>query len=443
MVNNKQFSNKELAKKLGILSTLTSLSVAGLLFIGSDPNRFNNEEYATEQTTLLSKISADDDKSSSAKKNPTSLTDAELEKPENYPYWLQYWGPWAQKFHGIGTGGEKYSGTFSNWGCVVTSTAIQAARSGVKKAQNGSSFNPGSMTDGYGEPYNAQNIYKFTDEKGEKGTINRGAWPGGGPISAAQALEECKKIASAGNYPEIRVDGGGGGAGHTVAYWKAGDGKPLVYDPSRGYYGDTVKGWYWVTPIEMKGAGIKKFSEDSPGPDGGSDGSTSSDSDSSSDSKGNSDGVNKIKPIFNPFKTPTVKVLPADANDDVNNPMDNKAMLAIQDGLGPTILSYFRVFMTLMIYVYIAIGIIGVLMKLADMYFGGILSLGINKSGGFSNIIAPNGNIMGIGGNRTDEIVKDFIIKYGIISSVLMLVASGSLSKLVAVIIGAFARLTT
>ena len=434
MVNNKQFSNKELAKKLGILSTLTSLGVAGLLFIGSDPNRFNNEEYATEQTTLLSKISADDDKSSSAKKNPTSLTDAELEKPENYPYWLQYWGPWAQSYGGKGTGGAKYGPPgFDNVGCVVTTTAIQAARSGVKKSASGASFNPGAMTS---DP-NAINLYKFTDTKGEQGTINRGVWPGGGPISAAQALEECKKIASAGNYPEIRVNGG-----HTVAYWKAGDGKPLVYDPSRGYYGDTVESYNFVTAIEMKGAGIKKFSEDSPGPDGGSDGSTSSDSDSSSDSKGNS-GVNKIKPIFNPFKTPTVKVLPADANDDVNNPMDNKAMLAIQDGLGPTILSYFRVFMTLMIYVYIAIGIIGVLMKLADMYFGGILSLGINKSGGFSNIIAPNGNIMGIGGNKTDEIVKDFIIKYGIISSVLMLVASGSLSKLVAVIIGAFARLTT
>lgn len=410
------------------------------IYVSGHIDQLNSVESAN--TSYLSRIVHADDKkdsssdSGSSKKNPTSLSDAELEKPENYPYWLQYWGPWAQSYGGKGSGGEKYGPPgYANVGCVVTTTAIQAARSGVKKNQSGAAFNPGAMTK---DPL-ALNLYKFTDTDGKQGTITRGAWPGGGSLSASQALEECKKIASAGNYPEIRVNGGE----HTVAYWKAGDGKPLVYDPSRGFYGDTVKNYSWVTAIEMKGAGIKKFSEDSPGPDGGSDGSTSSDSDSSTSKGGSSGSKDTIKPIFNPFKTPTVKTLPADANDDANNPFDNKAMLAIQDGIAPTLLTWFRVFVTFLIYAYIALGIFGVLMKLADGYLGGIISAGVSRSGSMKDFISPGGELFGISGNNANEIVKSFLIKYGIISSVLMLVASGSLSKLVALIIGAFARIPT
>lgn len=315
--------------------------------------------------------------------NPTSVAMDTYTKHTSYPLWLQYWGPWATNFGGKGHGGTNWGG--GNLGCVSTSMAIQAARGGATKTTDGKEWNPlgTPMVNGA-----TQNTYKT----GNGLTITRDMKTGGGvgaghTMSDKEALAEAQKIASRGDYPLIRMNQDG----HTVAYWKAGNGKPLFYDPARQSYGNYAKGPInYVGAMTVKGKGAKKFNPNDPGPNNASGGdSSSSDKDSSKDSNSNQPA---IKPIFNPFYSPTVHVLPADQNGDQTQ--TGAQVMAYADGATPSVLAAMRTIVYLTTWIYTAAIIVITLFALADYQSGFLLSDKLKLNTGnstFRKLLFPGG----------------------------------------------------
>lgn len=386
--------------------------------------------------------------------NPTTLSDTELSKPSSYPYWLQYWGPWATEFGGKGHGGDNWGPPGGNEGCVATAIAITMARGGVTKAADGSEFNPKSNQESNHGGVAGLNSYKT----GDKGTITRdpkigstnGGY-GGDPttISDQDALDKCKKIADSGNYPLIRCNNNG----HTVSYWKPSqDGKrPLWYDPARGANYSAVKNLTYVGQMD-KGE-MNKYQIGSPGPVGGPDGtngnasSQSGDSSEASTNNGSQQaqtGGADIKPIWNPFYTPMLHQVPADQVDqDPDNP-SRAQLLQMADGIGPNVLTWLRAIMVVLIYFYAAITIFGSLVKIVDTGLGsyGEDYLNNHMNDGFAkSLLMPNGAFLGIEGFTVKEIFMSAVKRFLPIAIVLLLIASGTVSRLISLGIDVFMKI--
>lgn len=454
---------KRTKDSLMIISSL-SVFLVGIFFLfkqcgfllNYNPHRVvSNSNVSVRQTMLAS---ADD---TSSNQNPTSISQDKIAKPDQYNNWVQYYGPWADLFGGTAgsqNGTSKWGPQNSNnVGCVATAIAIQMARGGVKKAANGQEFNPKTNQESNGctQNYNPQTQSGngpngLTSYKtGDKGTVKRdpriGDSNGDGTfgddnhtISDKEALAQCKKIADAGDYPLLRVNGDQ----HTVAFYKAGDNKPLYYDPARSYQGATVKKINYVGAMQKGQLGA--FSYDSKAPNGGSGSSdNSSNSSSSSSTSGSSNnssqnaqtGGSDIKPIFNPFRTPTIKQKTAD-NINGNDQESRTELLQVADGIGPQVLAFVRSFMIVMIYVYMMLITIGSLVKLADYFLGGIIVDSMNKhmySDSFaSKVLMPKGEFLGISGYRPREIILNAIGRFLPIFIVLLFVATGTFSRIIA-----------
>ena len=437
-------------------SIITASAAAGLLIVNTPKGLFSNNPHQvikSNNSSLKGALYASADNSGKTD-NPTSLSDSQLSKPDAYPYWLQYWGPWATMFGGKGTGGDNWEPPSDNEGCVATSLAITMARGGVKKAADGSDFNPGTnqKSNGQNGP-EGLNSYKT----GDKGTITRdpkigstnGGF-GGDPtqLSSSDALAQCKKIADAGNYPLLRCNNNQ----HTVSYWKPSqDGKrPLWYDPARGANFSAVKSITYVG--QMNKGQMNKFQIGSPGPVGGPDGtngnlsgngSSNGEDDGSTNNSSAQVGGAEIKPIFNPFYTPVLKNTPADQiGKDPASP--NRAqLLQVADGFLPFTLTILRQFMLVMIYFFAMLVIVGGLVKTADYWFGGIISDKMSEhigDGFVSSLIMPNGELFGISGFKPNEIWIGAIKKFLPIFIVLVLICSGTISRLIATGINIFMK---
>lgn len=438
----------------------------GSIFLSFGVSRFTSflkqnphDVIAKPQVTLKQTMNASADNNSS-NKNPTSISQDQIKKPENYPNWVQYYGPWADLFGGTAgskNGTDKWGPTnTNNVGCVATAIAIQMARGGVKKAANGEDFNPGSnqKSNGCTQNYNPQTQSGngpngLTSYKtGDKGTVTRdpkiGDSNGDGAfgddnhkISDKDALAQCKKIADAGDYPLLRVNGDQ----HTVAFWKAGDGKPLYYDPARNYQGATVKSINYVGA--MKKGQLGAFDYNSPAPNGGSGSSSNSNDSSSSGQQQSSNSSNQnaqtggadIKPVFNPFRTPVLKEKTAD-NINGENQASRAETLQAADGIGPFVLSVIREFMIVMIYVYVMLITLGSLIKISDYFLGGVITDAIQNHTTTDSLaqklFLPNGEILGIGGYQPREIVLNALGRFLPIFIVLLLIASGTFSRIIA-----------
>lgn len=445
-------------------SIITASAAAGLLVVNTPKGLFSNNPHQViknNNSSLKGALYASADNSGKTD-NPTSLSDDQLSKPDAYPYWLQYWGPWAQFFGNNGTAAKGTGG--DNWGpkgpenvgCVATSIAIAMAKGGVKKAGNGSDFNPGSNQESNGgkNPY-GQISYKT----GDKGTITRDpkigdCSPSGNgatvntQLSSSDALAQCKKIADSGNYPLIRCNNNQ----HTVFFWKPSqDGKsPLFFDPARGKNFSAVKSFTYVG--QMNKGQMNKFQIGGPGPVGGPNGTSGNLSGNNNGEGDNSTGGGstqsqtggaEIKPIFNPFYTPVLKNTPADQiGKDPASP--NRAqLLQVADGFLPFALTILRQFMLVMIYFFAMLVIVGGLVKTADYWFGGIISDKMSEhigDGFASSLIMPNGELFGISGFKPNEIWIGAIKKFLPIFIVLVLICSGTISRLIAIGINIFMK---
>lgn len=457
-----KFKSKLKSKDFKIGASVVLLASASAFAIFKTPSNLITNPHqvikSSKSSSLKGALYASADNNGKTN-NPTTLSDTELSKPSSYPYWLQYWGPWATEFGGKGTGGDNWKPPGGNGGCVATALAIQMARGGVKKAADNSDFNPKSNQDSNhaaqqtGCAYAGLNSYKT----GDKGTITRdpkvgstnGSY-GGDPteISPQDALDKCKKIADAGNYPLIRCNHNG----HTVAYWKPSqDGKkPLWYDPARGANYSAVQNLTYVGQMD-KGQ-MSKFQIGSPGPVGGPDGTngnaSSQSGDSSEASTDNSEqaqtGGADIKPIWNPFYTPMLHQVPADqVNQDPDNPT-RAQLLQLADGIGPEVLSWIRAIMVVLIYFYSAIVIFGSLVKIVDTGFGsyGEDYLNSHMNDGFAkSFLMPNGSFLGIEGFTVKEIFMSAVKRFLPIAIVLLLIASGTVSRLISLGLDIFMKL--
>lgn len=351
--------------KLPKLAIVSMMSVAMLGSIGTSiiSSQSNNAIIAHAKDKNKSKSSNSSDSTSGGTQNPTEVPMDTYTKHTSYPFWLQYWGPWASNFGGSGHGGKNYGG--GNVGCVSTSMAIQAARGGATKRPGGGEWNP------LGTPM-VGGATQMSYKTGNGLTVTRGSSASGGgsgkaAMSNAEALKEAQKIASRGDFPILRTNNDG----HTVAYWKAGNGIPLVYDPARNSSGQWAKFPANVVDyVRVSGKGAKKFNPNDPGPDNASAGSSDSNSDSNKDSS--TSNQPKIKPVFNPFYSPTVHVLPADQTG--NQTMTGAQIMQFADSETPAMVNFLRTVAYLLTFLYPAIIIICTLIAIVDEMSGGLIA---------------------------------------------------------------------
>lgn len=442
-VKRKKHSFKEWAKFIitgVVIATGLGFLVNGNVNLLKNPNQITSVTKVGNMKDTINSMHAFADDNSNGKGNPTTIPDSKLAHPDEYPNWVQFWGPWADEFGGHGAGGAHWGDTcgMANEGCFATALAIQLARGGATKDSKNNEMNPGNNWKD--NPHGARGAVGTTTFPTNRGTIKEDPQAGTQAhvtISAGQALSECKKIADAGNYPLIRVNNGG----HTVAYWKPGQNAPQFYDPARGYYGTAVKSYTAVGALY--GGSLKKFDPNSPGPNGGAD--TSVGNDSNSDGSGGSDDSSSsnaqegaaIKPIFNPFRTPSLKSLPADqiGNGGSNAPTASKAELyQIADGFGPTVLTWCRYACYGGIYLFAFITVVGMGAQLVNIWFGGAFDNWIwNHSGGVAGeFFFPGGTILGIEGDTPFEVLKSATLKFLPITVVLLFGVSGVYSRLIA-----------
>lgn len=359
--------------------------------------------------------------------------------------WHQTDMPWATNFGGTTPG--------QNYGCYVTSTAIQAARSGITKKNDGSAFNPSVYNTGYGgSPVSGKDDSgkSYTFAKKVDYPSSHADFQSATAMGAGAAEKALKAITKQGLYPIIHVDAASGepssfGTTHYVAYRGTDkSGNIQLYDPARSKdydiisaFGSQAKFKAGIAYIEGWGSGPKKFSDaPSTAP---TDGSSKGDVDNSSNDGGYSGGNSsapRIKPIFNPFITHTESANNLGYDVESRNTSTTRAeLLAFADGTGNTVLTWVQVLAQILLYIYIAFSILAYLLYITDDMLGGILSdkISQSKSSFAKAIFFPNnsGDFLGIkanGGRKYGTALKSNLIGLAFFSAISLLISTRTLS---------------
>lgn len=317
------------------------------------------------------------------------------ESPKDWPKWTQMNRnqPWNT---------SKGWGPPINGGCYVTSAAIQGARSGITKTQGGKDWNPLNINGGSDLGLQSYNGGKYTfkqkDHKGNYSGDLNGA-PAMGKGAAKSAILAMQKK---GEFPIIHISAAAGYSygTHYAAVRKLSGNHLTMYDPARNSTYNTTDflkkaGKNWLTAaawIEGWGGGPKDFNH-APAPAAGSSDSSAKGGDLSSKSGGGSSAAPKIKPIFNPFTTPTANNTSIGYDtEEKNGATDRSTRLAFYDYLGPKIVSWIQVAAIVCMLVFLGWIIIIALFMLADREMGGLLDAHLDEK--YKKVLMPynNGN---------------------------------------------------
>lgn len=312
------------------------------------------------------------------------------ESPKDWPKWTQMdtSQPWNT---------SKGWGPPINPGCYVTSAAIQGARSGITKTNGGKEWNPLNINGGSPlgqQSYNGgKYTFKMKDHAGNFGGDLNGA-PAMGKGAAKKAIAAFQKK---GEFPIIHISqaAGYGYGTHYAAVRKLSGDSLSMYDPARSKSYNTTdylkkNGKNWLTAaawIEGWGGGPKDFNQ-APAPAAGSADSSAKGGDSSKGSKGGSNAAPKIKPIFNPFTTPTANNTAIGYDtEEKNGATDRGTRLAFYEYLGPKIVSWIQVLAIALMLIFLGWIIVIALFMLADRQLGGLVSEHMNDK--YRKVLMP------------------------------------------------------
>lgn len=328
---------------------------------------------------------------------------ADISKPSSWPKWTQLdmSQPW-NKAWGQGNGG-----------CYMVSMSVQAARSGLTSI-GGKDLNPLTISQSVagggvcgGEPIHAKGggkSYTFQQKKtvgNYSGNINSAP-----AMGASKVKSGYKSLTKAGLFPIVHIDAASGykeDDTHYMAVRKLSGNTMSVYDPARNSGYSTVKNGIGgknlldVTAwLEGWGSGPKDFNH-APAPAAGSTDSTGSKGSKSNKSSGK-DGAPKIKPIFNPFTTPTV------TNPDIgadtaskNSAIDRGTQLTFYQWLGPKFVQWVQIAAIICMMGFIGWAMVIALISLADNQMAGLLSNSLESHQGIKNILFPDAGTKAIG----------------------------------------------
>lgn len=368
--------------------------------------------------------------------NATVLA-SDISDQSNYYKWTQTDEdqPWVKAWGGA-----------DNQGCFAVSIGVQGARTGFKKMGKGSpnvgkNWDPGNIAD---EPKGGAAATQYgADAKGKDYTfsskVNKGNFsaskmnsdsnfqedaPG---MGAAKARKAIKAIYEQGYYPIIHLSKKAGYPAdtHYIAVNKVSGNKISYYDPGRTKNSDTAKtlkqqvhksllstvAWvngYGGGPIKIQDAPSK------PASNFNSKDSTKGDkNNSNNDSKSDAP---RIKPIFNPFTTPTVNNTSIGADTDTkNSAFDRGSQLTFYQWIGPKFVQIVQIVAIICMMVFIAWVMISGLFMYLDETTGGlidkVMSHAANKNGLVKAIFYP-GNSSGLFGFQSHHGLANLVDIY-------------------------------
>lgn len=367
---------------------------------------------------------------------PAYAAKDDISDPSNYYKWTQTNTdqPWVKAWGGS-----------NNQGCFAVSIAVQGARAGFVKTGNGKGWNPLNLASGSdgSAPDRATGIdkndksYMFKPRK-NVGNYSMGKLHASGNyqenakgMGAANARKGIKAIYDAGYYPIVHLSGGAGypAKTHWMAVNKVSGNKISYYDPGRTKNSDTAKALKiqhktvlgctaWVNgygngPWKIQDAPSEDASDFNSKDDGSNKGNSKK---SSSDTSGNSGSgmtAAKIKPIFNPFTTPTASNNSIGYDtEEKNSAIDRSTRMTFYDYLGPLLVSWLQVAAIAFMFMFLGWTIVTTLIALADYQTGGTISKisADNHGGKLNKFIFPYGNIKSV-----QLIKKTFLIMFLIV----------------------------
>lgn len=370
----------------------------------------------------------------------------DIGNPSNYYKWTQTDTdqPWVKAWGGS-----------NNQGCFTVSFAVQGARAGFVKTNTRKTWNPlnlsnnsdGSMPDRANGLDKKNKSYSFKPRKNE-GNYSMGKMKSSGGkyqetasgMGASKARKAIKAIYDAGYYPIIHLSGGAGypAKTHWIAVNKVSGNKITYYDPGRTSDSDTAKALKikhktllgCVAWVNGYGNGPRKIQDAPSEPasefnskDNGSNKGNDKNSDSGSSSS-NGMVAAKIKPIFNPFTTPTANNTSIGYDtEEKNGAFDRSTRLSFYDYVGPKIVSWVQVVAIAFMIIFLGWIIITTLIALADYQSGGLLSKisAEDNHGVASKLLFPYGNI------RSIQLVKKAFISMFLVVLICGLVLTDTL----------------
>lgn len=312
------------------------------------------------------------------------------ESPKDWPKWTQMdtSQPWNT---------SKGWGPPINPGCYVTSAAIQGARSGITKTSGDKDWNPLNINGGSAMGQWSYNGGKYTFKLKDH-TDGFGNLTGAPAMGKDKAKKTILAYQKKGEFPIIHIDSGSGykDGTHYAAVRKLSGDSLSMYDPARDKTYNTTdalkkSGKNWLTAaawIEGWGGGPKDFNQ-APAPAAGSADSSAKGGSSSKNSKSSgSSQAPKIKPIFNPFTTPTANNTTIGYDtEEKNGATDRGSRLAFYEYLGPKLVSWLQVVAIAGMLILLGWIIIIALFMLADYQTGGLIGEHINDK--YRKILMP------------------------------------------------------
>lgn len=320
-----------------------------------------------------------------------------ISNPSQYMKWTQMdtSQPWVKHWGGV-----------PNPGCYVTSIAIQGARAGMEKASNKQTWNPLTILGG---SYMGQQSVRGYGSGGKSYNFHmKESTSHFSPdIMSAKAMGEenarkaIKAYQAKGEFSIIHMDSGSGYdpsfQTHYISVNEVKGNTLKLYDPARSSSYSTTKheqarghkNLLQVTAwVEGWGGGPKSFNG---GPD--ADGDSSSSSKGSKDSSSSkSNDVPKIKPIFNPFRTPTVKDTTLGANVNQKNSAFDLLTLQNLQNIGPKLISWLQIAAIVFMWVFLGYTLITSMLAIGDYWFNGLISEGLRHLSFGQDFFFPNGD---------------------------------------------------